>query len=103
MCELQFERYVSQKPPGDRATRTVTCSRFVIKIGKFEAAVFDQFDGFMTHVNDYGDTYKGARKYTDDLADVLDVQRPRLVDMIEKKVEKVTWIKKKVEDERIEP
>ena len=92
MIKVRFELYCMQRKPGDRATHAVDCYLFKVMIGDFVAAEFDQYRFWMEHVGDYEDTYKKARKYADDLADVLKVPRPALVRMIEKTVKTSTWV-----------
>lgn len=89
---MRFERYCTQKSPGDRASRTVDCYHFEVKLNGFTARVFDQYDGWYCHVGDYDETHREARKYADDLADVLGVDRPKLVVMVEKTVTKTEWV-----------
>ncbi len=95
---LEFLQKNEPKPNGDRATRLTDCYNFEILLNGKLIREFGQFDGFHCHVNDYDRTVREAQKWVEDLADVLEIARPKLVTMVKKVIHEEQWIPEGTEE-----
>ena len=90
--EVKLLRFEQQRPNGDRATTGTKCYRYEVRIDNFVAHKFDEFDAWWCHVDTKGETARQARKYANDLADDLGVDRPALKTMVLKKTTTEEWV-----------
>ncbi len=89
---LEFLQKNEPMPNGDRATRLTDCYNFEILLNGKLIREFGQFDGYHCHVNDYNKTVREARNWADNLADILEIDRPKLVTMVKKVVHEEQWV-----------
>lgn len=96
---LEFLQYNIPKPNGDRATRNTDCYNFEIRLNDKLIQEFSQFDGFYCHVNDYDKTVREAQKWVENLADILEIDRPKLKTMVKKVVHEEQWVVEETAEE----
>lgn len=104
--KVLFRRYETKQPTGDRSSTKDFCYNFFILLEdveghEFVAREINQFDSFYTHIRTYNNVYRVARKYADDLADILQTSRPKLKTMVKEKVVKEEWVEQETDEEEI--
>ena len=90
--KIQFLEFRTKRLPSDRAMHTKDSSNFKIVLDDFLVREFSQYDEFYCHIKDYESTFRKARNFAEDLADILKLTRPTCQRMVEKKVEEVKWV-----------
>lgn len=89
---IEFLQFNKPKRNGDRATRDTDCYDFEIKLNGNILQKFSQYTPWWESVSSYDDALREATKYAEDLADTLDLKRPKLVTMVSKETHKIEWV-----------
>lgn len=89
---LEFLQFNKPKRNGDRATRYTDCYDFEIKLNGLILHKFSQYGSWYESVGSYNETLREATKYAEDLADTLNLERPKLVTMVKKVVHEEQWV-----------
>lgn len=89
---VEFLQFNKPKLNGDRSSTYADCYDFEIKLNGLVMHKFSQYRPFWESVGPYDETLIEATKYAEDLADTLDLKRPKLVTMVKKVVREEQWV-----------
>ncbi len=89
---VEFLQFNKPKRNGDRSIRVMDCYDFEIKLNGLVLQRFSQYTPWWESVGSYDKTLREATKYAEDLADTLDLKRPKLVTMVAKETHKIEWV-----------
>lgn len=93
---LEFLQFNKPKRNGDRATIYTDCYDFEIKLHGLVLHKFSQYQPFWESISSYREVLLEATKYAENLADTLEIERPKLVTMVKKVIEETQWVPEKV-------
>lgn len=100
--EVLFERFKKSGKGGGFSLSETEYSDYVVKLNSnglgMVTAEFSGYDRFHSTFNNPQRIHREARKYADDLADVLELDRPEMKTMIRKTVTTEEWVAEEDDD-----
>ena len=89
---IEFLQFNKPKRNGDRAMYDTDCYNFEIKLNGMILHMFTQYNPWWESVGNYDPVLREATKYAEDLADTLEIARPKLVTMVQKETHTIEWV-----------